>query len=172
MLTLNPPTPADADELLAFELANRAHFERWINARPADYYSLDGVRVAIAQAEREAAADQGYQYLARDDEGVLLGRVNLHQVKRAHFHSATLGYRVAESAGGRGVAREMVRQVLALAFGPLRLQRLEASVRPDNIGSTRVLLANGFVQFGHSRRSLEIDGEWFDLLHFEAHAGR
>jgi RimJ/RimL family protein N-acetyltransferase len=39
-----------------------------------------------------------------------------------------------------------------------------------NLGSVRVLLRNGFVQFGHSRNSFELGGLWYDRLHFERHA--
>lgn len=74
------------------------------------------MRAAIATACREADEGKGYQYLLRDSAGVLVGRVNLSRVRRAHFHSAELGYRVAEAVQGRGVAREGVRQVLALAL--------------------------------------------------------
>lgn len=70
VLHLAPPTPADAEELLAFELENRAFFEAHINARPADYYGLDQVRAAIEAAQREAAEDKAYQHLLRDAAGV------------------------------------------------------------------------------------------------------
>jgi ribosomal-protein-alanine N-acetyltransferase len=166
-LQLMPPMPSDLDELLDFELRNRAFFEAHINARPAVYYSADGVRAAIATARREADEDKGYQYLLRDASGALVGRVNLSRVRRAHFHSADLGYRVAESAQGRGVAREGVRQVLALAFGELKLVRVEATARDGNEGSARVLLRNGFSAFGRSRRSFELAGAWHDLVHYE-----
>jgi ribosomal-protein-alanine N-acetyltransferase len=169
-LQLRPPALSDLDELLDFELRNRAFFEAHINARPADYYSADGVRAAIATACREADEDKGYQYLLRDSAGVLVGRVNLSRVRRAHFHSAELGYRVAEAAQGRGVAREGVRQVLALAFGELKLLRIEATARDGNAGSARVLLRNGFSAFGRSRRSFQLAGRWHDLVHHERHA--
>jgi ribosomal-protein-alanine N-acetyltransferase len=166
-LQLMPPMPSDLDELLDFELRNRAFFEAHINARPAVYYSADGVRAAIATARREADEDKGYQYLVRDASGALVGRVNLSRVRRAHFHSADLGYRLAESAQGRGVAREGVRQVLALAFGELKLVRVEATARDGNEGSARVLLRNDFSAFGRSRRSFELAGAWHDLVHYE-----
>ena len=169
-LQLRPPAAADLDELLDFELRNRAFFEAHINARPAAYYSADGVRAAIETARREAEDDKGYQFLLRGADGVLVGRVNLSRVRRAHFHSADLGYRVAEARQGRGVAREGVRQVLALAFGELKLVRVEATARVGNEGSARVLLRNGFTAFGRSRRSFELDGAWHDLLHYERHA--
>jgi ribosomal-protein-alanine N-acetyltransferase len=169
-LTLSPPRPEDADDLLAFERDNRAFFERWINARPTAFYSAEGVAAAIAKAQADAVADQGFQYLARDAQGVLVGRVNLHQLRREPFHCATLGYRVGAAFGGRGVAQAMVRQLLPLAFQGHGLKRLEATARPDNLGSVRVLQRSGFVQFGHARRCLELHGVWHDLLHFEAHA--
>lgn len=171
MIHLVPPTPGIADELLRFETANRAFFETHINARPAGFYSPEGVRAAIALAVREAAGDKGYQFLVRGEAGELLGRVNLIGVRRAHFHCAELGYRMAEAACGQGHASEAVRLVLAKAFGELKLRRVEANARAGNEGSVRVLLRNGFREFGRSTRSFELGGVWHDRLHFERHAG-
>lgn len=169
-LCLCAPTPGDADELLRFETDNRAFFEARVSARPGTYYSPEGVRAAIALAEREAVEDRGYQFLVRTALGALVGRVNLAGVRRGHFHCADLGYRMAESACGRGYASEAVRLVLLKAFGELGLKRLEANARVSNEGSIRVLRRNGFRQFGHSVRSFELGGVWHDRLHFERHA--
>ena len=169
-IQLIPPTASIADELLRFETVNREFFEARINSRPAAYYSPEGVRAAIALAEREAAEDKGYQFLVRTEAGELVGRVNLSAVKRKHFHSADLGYRMAEAACGRGHASEAVRQVLVLAFGELKLRRIEATVRVAHEGSSRVLLRHGFRQFGLSLRSFELGGVWHDRLLYERHA--
>lgn len=170
MIRLAAPAHGDIDALLAFELDNRAFFEARINARPASYYSREGVGLAVAQAMADAFADTGYQFLALDETGRIIGRVNLSLVKRAHFHSAVLGYRIGQAFCGQGHAGEAVRQLLEIAFGRLRLQRIEADCRIDNLASARVLTRNGFVQFGHSRRSVEHGGLWYDRLHFERHA--
>ena len=69
-LTLTPPQWDDVNELLAFELANRAFFESWINARPEAYYNVEGVQRAIESALLEASEDRAYQYLIREN-GVL-----------------------------------------------------------------------------------------------------
>lgn len=168
-LTLAAPGPADIEALYAFEGENRAFFEASINARPASYYSIDGVTQAVAQAVADAAGDLGYQFLVRDGGGIV-GRVTLSGVRRAHFHSAVLGYRIAQAACGKGYAGQAVGQVLAIAFEQLGLARLEADCRVENAASARVLLRNGFVQFGRSRRSFELHGRWYDRLHFECHA--
>jgi [ribosomal protein S5]-alanine N-acetyltransferase len=157
----------DAGELLSFELENRSFFEARINARPQTFYSLFGVRASIEDAVRRAQEDSAYQYLVRDDAQSLIGRVNLTRVRRAHFHSAELGYRIAQPACGKGYAKEAVAQVLGKAFGDLGLVRLEATTTPVNVGSRRVLLHNGFTPFGRSSRSFELAGNWLDLIHYE-----
>lgn len=169
-LHLTPPTLDVADELLHFETVNRAFFEARINARPPGYYSADGVRAAILLAQQEAAEDKGYQFLVRTAAGELVGRVNLVGVRRTHFQMAELGYRFAESAGGQGHATEAVRQVVAKAFGELGLMRLEAVARVGNEGSVKVLLRNGFREFGRSSQSFLLGGVWHDRLHFERRA--
>ncbi|SFC95166.1 GNAT family N-acetyltransferase [Massilia yuzhufengensis] len=169
MITLVPPSHGHIAALLGFELANRAFFEATINARPASYYSLEGVGLAVGQAMADVFAGTGFQYVVLDGAGEIAGRVNLSVVKRAHYHSAVLGYRIGQAACGKGYASEAVRQMLEIAFGKLGLVRIEADCRVDNVASARVLLRNGFVQFGHSRRSFELGGVWYDRLHFEAH---
>ncbi|VXC73705.1 GNAT family N-acetyltransferase [Massilia sp. 9I] len=170
MITLVAPGHGHIDALLAFELESRAFFEATINARPASYYTREAVSLAVAQAMADTFADTGYQYLALDEAGQIVGRVNLSAVKRAHFHSAVLGYRIGQASCGKGYASEAVRQLLEIAFDKLRLKRIEADCRIDNLASKRVLERSGFVQFGHSRRSFEHGGVWYDRLHFECHA--
>lgn len=170
MLSLNPPSQNDVHELLKFEASNRHFFEQSINARPASFYSEEGVTQAIEAAVQDAKRDAGYQYLVRDSGGCLVGRVNLTRVRRAHFHSAELGYRIGQAAGGKGYASEAVRQVLRIAFGELGLMRIEATCRPENEGSLKVLGRAGFSQFGRSKQSFELGGCWYDLLYFERRA--
>lgn len=167
-LTIRRVTAADAPALLAFELTHRAYFESWVNARDPGFYSEQGVAAAIAAAEAAWAADQAFQYLIVE-EGRIVGRVNLTAVRRAHFHCADLGYRIGEHDGGRGVASRAVALCLEQAFGTHGLGRIEAIARPENKGSIRVLERNGFRQFGRSRRSFELGGQWFDRLLFERH---
>ena len=167
-LRIRPVAAGDAVALLRFELEHRTYFERWINARDAKFYSAQGVAAAIATAEAAWANDQGFQYLILEDER-LVGRVNLSGVRRAHFHCADLGYRIGEHDGGRGIASRAVALCLVQAFGAHGLGRIEAVARPENTGSVRVLERNGFRQFGHSRRSFELGGQWFDRLLFERH---
>lgn len=160
------PAIADAPALFAFELANRAYFEAMINARPANYYSLDAVRYAIEEAGKQRAQDLSYQYLIKSADSIL-GRVNLNTVTRKYYNKADLGYRVDQTMGGKGIASRAVALVLDEAFGALGFWRIEAQVRADNLGSLRVLEKNNFSQFGRVQQGMYLNHAWHDLLHFE-----
>ncbi|HEY1394817.1 GNAT family N-acetyltransferase [Roseateles sp.] len=170
MLSLHPVSDRDLADLRRFEFDNRAFFEAHINARPVPYYADGGIEAAIATARREAEADTGHQFLIRGIAGALIGRINLSQIKRKHYHSCELGYRIAEAENGKGHAKEAVRLVLEKAFGELGLIRIEAKVRAGNSGSIKVLQRNGFTEFGRSTRSFQLDGEWEDMAYFECRA--
>ena len=167
-IAIRPVVVADAAALLRFELAHRAYFESWVNARDPSYYSEQGVAAAIAAAETARVNDQAFQYLVVEGARIV-GRVNLTAVRRTHYQSAELGYRIGEHDGGRGIASRAVALCLDEAFGRHALRRIEAVARPVNKGSIRVLERNGFRQFGHSRASFELGGQWFDRLLFERH---
>jgi ribosomal-protein-alanine N-acetyltransferase len=172
-LQLSPPTSADLPALLAFELENRIYFESWVTARAPSYYSQEAIAAAIEQAQREREKDTAHQYLAKLD-GQIIGRVNLTAVTRPYFNKATLGYRIGERFGGRGYATRVVALLLEEAFGTLELWRLEATARPQNLGSVAVMLRNGFQQYGRSEKAMRFQDAWSDLLYFERrtdHAG-
>jgi len=169
-ITIRPPTPEDAAGLLAFELENRAWFERWVHARDPAYYRLEAMHAAIEEAARERVAGSGHQYVAFGADGRIVGRVNLRNVRSRPFRSAELGYRIGEREAGRGFASADVALCLHEAFGALGLWRVEATARPINAASIRVLERCGFAAWGRSARCVEFGGEWFDLIHFERHA--
>lgn len=158
----------DAEALLQFEVDNRAYFEHWINAREISYYNIGSVRNAIEEAQSDTESDKAYQFLVKCD-GAIVGRVNLVGVTRPYFNKAALGYRIGEHFAGHGYASEAVKLVLEMARLDLGLSRIEATVRPENRASARVLERNGFVVYGIAKRSTHLHGVWYDLMHFERH---
>ncbi|MGF6789722.1 GNAT family N-acetyltransferase [Paraburkholderia sp. 35.1] len=168
MVAIHTPTLEDSEALLEFELENRSYFESWINAREDSYYNLSAVRYAIETALSDESADRAYQFLAKLN-GIIVGRVNLTGVTRPYFNKASLGYRIGERFGGNGYATKAVELALRKARADLGLWRIEATVRPENQGSSRVLMRNGFVAYGTARRSMKLHGTWYDLVHFECH---
>jgi ribosomal-protein-alanine N-acetyltransferase len=95
-------------------------------------------------------------------DGRFAGQLTLGNVVRGSLRSAWVGYWVESSAAGGGVATAAVALSVDHAFGPVGLHRIEATVRPENAASLRVLAKLGFRDEGLLRRYLEVDGAWRD----------
>ena len=120
--------------------------------------------------QREAREDLGYAFLIFSDaDDQLVGGLTLSNVRRGVTQAAVVGYWLGKPFVCRGYMTEAVRAAVGFGFESLHLHRLEAATMPNNASSIRVLERNGFGQFGHSRRSFELGGQWFDRLLFERH---
>jgi ribosomal-protein-alanine N-acetyltransferase len=132
-----------APAVLTFELANRAYFAASISDRGDDYFDrFDELHSALL-AEQEASGG-AYHVLVAED-GSVLGRFNLYEVKDG---TAVLGYRVAQHVTGRGVATAAVRELCGLAATRYGLRTLKAAVSDTNVASQKVLARSGFVPAG------------------------
>jgi len=87
-------------------------------------------------------------------------------VVRGSLCSAWVGYWVGTHVAGGGVATAAVALVVEHAFAAAGLHRLEATVRPENTASLRVLGKLGFREEGLFRRYLDVAGSWRDHLCF------
>lgn len=65
---------------------------------------------------------------------------------------AELGYVLGAAHWGQGLMREAAKALVAAAFGPMGLRRLEAEVNPDNTASVRLLESVGFRREGLLRQ--------------------
>ena len=70
----------------------------------------------------------------------------------------TLGYALAPAVWGRGFAVEAVRAVVDMAFALTRAAAIEASVRPENLASRRVVERTGFWWVGSGLRDAPARG--------------
>lgn len=95
----------------------------------------------------EQAAGHHHLHVLVGDGGAVLGRVNLVDIADG---SADLGFRMAETVTGQGVATAVVREVCVLARDAYGLTSLHAAAAVDNVGSRTVLDRTGFVPTGET----------------------
>ncbi len=97
-------------------------------------------------------------------DGRFVGHVMVGNVVREPLLSAYVGYWVDSTVAGGGVITAAVALVVDHCFGRVGLHRLEATVRPENAASLRVLEKLGFRKEGLFERYLDVDGAWRDHL--------
>ncbi|GAA1426456.1 GNAT family N-acetyltransferase [Streptomyces thermospinosisporus] len=145
MVTLERLRADHAGALLDFERANRAYFARTVPDRGDAFFTPSGFAERLASLLAEQRDGICHFHVILDDEGRLAGRINLMDVADGR---AGLGYRVAESAAGRGVATAAVAGICRLAATAYRLTALTAVTTLDNRASRKVLTRNGFTRTG------------------------
>lgn len=128
-----------ASAVLAFELANRSYFATFISDRGDEFFAKFTEQYDSLLAEQEAGTCV-FHVLVNDD-GAVIGRFNLVNL---HDGTGELGYRVAESFAGRGVATKTVQQLCRLAAAQYGLLTLSAATTLDNVASQKVLTKAGF----------------------------
>lgn len=157
----------DAPAITELVCRNRHFLAPWEPAKDDSYYTVEEQRALIWAALDRTVRGRMLAHVILDADGAVQGRVNLNNIVRGAFQSCNLGYWLAESATGQGLATKAVASVRRIAFGRLGLHRIEAGTLERNVRSQRVLERNGFERFGLAPRYLRIDGRWQDHILFQ-----
>jgi len=152
---LEPPARADRREFLDLVEAS-VDFHRPWTYPPTD---AAGYRRLLDRNKRD---DFDVRVVRRTDDDAIVGIFELSGIVRGFFQNAYLGYWVGAPYARRGYMTEGMRQVVRLAFGDLRLHRLEANIQPGNKASLALARSAGFRREGFSPRYLKIGGRWRD----------
>jgi len=131
----------DAMDLYDFELKNRAYFEQSVPGRGDDYFVIENFVRVLDGLLSEQETGTCYFHLIKDDAGEIIGRLNLVDIVNGTAH---VGYRIAESFAGKGIASKALQLLLACAKERYHVHQLLAKTTIDNLSSQRVLEKNGF----------------------------
>jgi [ribosomal protein S5]-alanine N-acetyltransferase len=158
--------PEDVPALVGLLRANREFLAPWEPARTDDYFTNAYHDAAVRRVLAQYQTGDAVPHVIVGD-GAVLGRITLTNVVYGSFQSANLGYWVASTANGRGVATAAVAALLRVAFVECGLHRVEAATLLHNIGSQRVLERNGFTRIGIAPRYLQIAGKYQDHILYQ-----
>ncbi len=160
---LREPEIGDFKEWADVRQRSRAYLEKWEPTWAADEFSRFAFRQRIRVYAQRARDDEGYAFFIFDKQSnQLLGGLTLSHVRRGVSQSATLGYWIGEEFAGRGLMKDAIRALLAVAAARFSLHRLEAACLAHNERSRHLLLACGFEPEGFAKSYVKIFGRWQD----------
>lgn len=136
---------SDAEAL--FEVLSDTDLMTWWSSGP--HRSVEETQAYLKPA---AAGDWRSWAITRAGEDVALGWVNAYE-RRANV--SEIGYILARSAWGQGIAREAVTMLLDQLLITEGQRRVFADADPENAASIGLLTSLGFVQEGHLRAEWE-----------------
>jgi ribosomal-protein-serine acetyltransferase len=146
-LALHSSTVGDAEDIYLAVDADRDRLREWLPWVDGTS-SLAVQREFLASLEVANAAGTGVHVTMRQDAnfaGVMGLRIN------GMHGSADIGYWVAAAYAGRGLVTRSVAALVDLAFGPLRLHRVELRAATDNVRSRAVAERLGMLHEGTLR---------------------
>jgi ribosomal-protein-alanine N-acetyltransferase len=160
---LRVPRRSDYHEWAALRRRSRAFLEPWEPRWAVDELEQTGWRHRVRRYREEQAAGSAIAYLVFDrDTRRLVGGITIGNIRYGVSQSAQIGYWMGEPYAGKGYMQDAISTLIAHAFGPMRLHRIEAACIPGNTRSIRVLEKAGFSREGLLRSYLRINGAWQD----------
>jgi len=96
--------------------------------------------------------------------GQVVGQLRLFSVEWGASRSAKAGYWIDEKFAGLGITPTALAMAVDHSFAVMGLHRIEASIRPDNKASRRVVEKLGFREEGLRPHEVHIDGAWRDHI--------
>ena len=166
VVEVRPPRLFDAGAWSRIRLRDRRYLEVWEPTAPGAWVERNAMLAWPAQwsaLRTQARRGHSLPFVITVD-GTFAGQVTVGNVVRGALCSAWIGYWVDRERAGGGIATAAVALVVDHCFGPAGLHRLEATVRPENTASIRVLDKSGFRREGLYLRYLDVAGDWRDHL--------
>lgn len=165
-LTLEFLSQKNAEEIFEFEKENRNFFEAFVPSRGDEYYQPAIFQEIINSLIEEQLQDLCYMYVIRNQEGEMVGRINIVNIVQEGCRRAELGYRIGQKHGGKGYATAAVKLAVNEAFERHRMEQLDAGTSPSNMGSQIVLLKNGFEFVRREEKAVQVGDRWEDSIWF------
>ncbi|MFB9278390.1 GNAT family N-acetyltransferase [Cohnella cellulosilytica] len=157
----------DAPQVLEFVQRNERFLQPWEPERTPDFFTPKRQRELLRFDQSSMALDQLFKVwlYKKDEPNRVIGSIALSNIVRGVFQSCHLGYRLDGAEINRGYMAEALQAVVSIAFGELRLHRIEANIMPHNAASLRLVEKLGFQPEGMARKYLKINGKWEDHVH-------
>jgi ribosomal-protein-alanine N-acetyltransferase len=167
-VTLRPVRVGDARTWREIRVRNAPWLRPWEPTNPETplYRSSLGPYIAMVRAmRREASQGQAIPWVVSYG-GEFVGQLTVGSITWGSARSGQVGYWIDEAYAGRGIIPTALAMAVDHCFGVVGLHRLEASIRPENHASRRVVEKLGFREEGIRVRQLHINGAWRDHVSY------
>ncbi len=157
----------DVEALTGLYVDNRQFLAPWQPLRPDSYLTEVGQRQAAEAVLAQQESGVAVPLVILAGSGAIVGTLTISSIIRGASQSCSVGYWLAERAQGRGMATAALREAVDLAFGDLRLHRIQAETLTHNQRSQRMLQRVGFERYGEARSYMHIAGQWQDNVLYQ-----
>ena len=157
---LRKPTLVDAETILA--ITNDKDVMEFYGESGAWLKNSDEAMSEINWGLSLFEENAGRWVIASESNDKYVGDIGFFSFDPAN-KKAEIGFKLDKAYWGQGITSQFTAQLLEYAFEELGYNRIEALVDPRNVGSSKVLLKNGFIKEGTLRDYEFEHGAFVDL---------
>lgn len=95
----------------------------------------------------------------------IIGFMGFYRVQLDSYRTE-IGYMILPEYDGKGYVSEAITTMLDFAFNTVGFHSVDAVIDPDNLGSEKVLLKNGFRKEAHFLENEYFEGKFWDSVHY------
>ncbi len=114
----------------------------------------------FSETEKEVPTRYLLKYVTANGE--MAGVCELGNVDRRNNAGSVCRVFVDKNFRGKGIAKDLIKEVLKYGFGTLKLNRIDLNVYTYNAGAIKCYEELGFVKEGVKRSSTKFGGEYWD----------
>lgn len=154
--TLRPIVDSDLPALV--QHANNTNITQYMTDKFPHPYTEESGKAFIEYAKTTNSST----IFAIDIEGKFCGAIGIHLQQDVHQKNAELGFWIAEPFWGKGIATNVLKQTIEIAFANPNIHRLFARVFSPNIGSKKIVEKAGFTLEGVLKESIYKNNQFLD----------
>ncbi len=161
---LRPFERRDVKPIVEAVQASLPELHEWLPwARPG--YNKDDAQAFVRDSQRSWKEGRAFDFVIRrpSEPTRHIGNISVWHVSKA-FHTGEIGYWVRTDETAHGIATEVTRRMLQVAFDELSMHRVILRIAVGNRASERVAQKLGFTHEGVLREEIKVRGQWLDHM--------
>jgi len=158
-LILRQVVPADVHEIFFFR--SNPTVLQYINKDPQTELEQAMAHIQLLTDNVDNNTGIAWGMALKEQPGTLIGTLGLWRLEKENYR-AEIGYVMHPNHYGKGLMSEAVAAACHYGFYQMGLHTIMASINPENDGSRKVLLRNGFLKEGYFRENYHQNGVFYD----------
>ncbi len=146
---------------------NKSYIEKGFAGTVKRCESKEGAKLLFEEWNSDENNNESFSFFIRDKKtDKLIGLVNIKNIDKL-VKKCEIGYFISEQRAGKGIISKFTSEVVTYCFEVLQMNKVFLRIAPENIGSQRVALNNGFQKEGILRQEyLGFEGSYEDVMYF------
>ncbi|NER19081.1 GNAT family N-acetyltransferase [Spongiivirga citrea] len=108
---------------------------------------------------------EGFYFFIKE-ENSLIGHMHIKNINN-YASKCELGYFIDKEYAGMGITSKSINQLLDFCYDKLEMNKVYICTNPENVGSQKVALKNGFIKEGVLREEYKYpNGDVNDVVYF------